>query len=48
MTELIAGTLYYYGSKLLQLHGAFDALLVVWLLFIIHKLVGWGMWVLSL
>lgn len=46
MTELIAGTLYYYGSKLL--HGAFDALLVLWLLFMIHKLVGWGMWVLSL
>lgn len=44
--ELIMGTIYYYGYKLTR--AVLDALLVLWLLWLIHKLVSWGLWVMSL
>lgn len=44
--SFVAACLYYYGKEAAKL--AIDVAVVMALLFMIHKLVGWFLWVLSM
>lgn len=44
--SFVAACLYYYGSVCAKM--AADVLAVIALLFMIHKLVSWALWVMSL